>query len=541
MSIFEGLAVLATAAAIGGVIARLFKQPLLLGYAISGIILSALGFTRLANVHELLGFSGQLGVTLLLFLVGLELPISELKQVGKTAMFSGIAQVLFTFGLGTWISGSAYIGLGLAFSSTIVVVKLLTERKDLASLYGKLTVGILLVQDFVAIGAMIFLAGSGNFVLTGIKGIVLVSIFSFVVVRIMPKVTAWLGQSTELLFVGTLAWCLAVAALVSSPLIGFTAEIGGFLAGLALAGSSEHLQISARIRPLRDFFLTLFFISLGAGVSIAQISSNWLIAVLLSVFVLTLKPIVVISILLFQGYGARVAYMTGLALSQVSEFSLLLAALAIRTNQADSSILTVVSMVGIITMISSNYLSQGANKIYSLVAPFLTWMEHKKNHSLSKTPVPSGHIVMFGHNRIGNIIRPVLETLKKPLLIVDFDPEVTEKLKLISGVQSVFGDMSDEGLYESLGLTHAELVVSTVSDCDDNLLLLSFIGKSKNPPISIIVAGDTNDAQKLYSAGADLVIIPHSMGGEYLATLFENRGLNKDYIVRRGKLHAKNL
>ncbi|MDP1743403.1 MAG: cation:proton antiporter, partial [Candidatus Amesbacteria bacterium] len=305
MSIFEGLAVLAAAAAIGGAIARIFRQPLLLGYAISGIILSALGFTGLANVHELLGFSGQLGVTLLLFLVGLELPISELKQVGRTAMFSGIAQVLFTFGLGTWISGSAYIGLGLAFSSTIVVVKLLTEKKDLASLYGKLTVGILLVQDFVAIGAMIFLAGSGNFVLTGIKGIVLVSIFSFVVVRIMPKVTAWLGQSTELLFVGTLAWCLAVAALVSSPLIGFTAEIGGFLAGLALAGSTEHLQISSRIRPLRDFFLTLFFISLGAGVSLTQIGANWLIAILLSIFVLTLKPIIVIIILLFQGYGAR--------------------------------------------------------------------------------------------------------------------------------------------------------------------------------------------------------------------------------------------
>ncbi len=541
MSIFEGLAILAAAAAIGGVIARVFRQPLLLGYAISGIILSALGFTRLANIHELLGFSGQLGVTLLLFLVGLELPISELKQVGKTAMFSGIAQVLITFALGTWISGSAYLGLGLAFSSTIVVVKLLTERRDLASLYGKLTVGILLVQDFVAIGAMIFLAGSGNFVLTGIKGIVLVSIFSFVVVRIMPKVTAWLGQSTELLFVGTLAWCLAVAALVSSPLIGFTAEIGGFLAGLALAGSTEHLQISARIRPLRDFFLTLFFISLGAGVSVSQIGANWLIAILLSIFVLTLKPIVVMIILLFQGYGARVAFMTGLALSQVSEFSLLLAALAIRTNQADASILAIVSMVGIVTMIASNYLSQSSNKLYNLFAPFLTWMEHKKNHSLSKTPTPSGHIVLFGHNRIGNIIRPVLESLKKPLLIVDFDPEVTEKLKLISGVQSVFGDMSDEGLYESLGLTRAELVVSTVSDCDDNLLLLSFISKSKNPPISIVVAGDTNDAQKLYQAGADLVIIPHSMGGEYLATLFEDRGINRNYIVKRGQIHAKNL
>ena len=148
---------------------------------------------------------------------------------------------------------------------------------------------------------------------------------------------------------------------------------------------------------------------------------------------------------------------------------------------------------------------------------------------------------MFGHNRIGNIIRPVLESLKKPLLIVDFDPEVTEKLKLISGVQSVFGDMSDEGLYESLGMTRAELVVSTVSDCDDNLLLLSFISKSKNPPISIVVAGDTNDAQKLYQAGADLVIIPHSMGGEYLATLFEDRGINRNYIVKRGQIHAKNL
>lgn len=541
MSIFEGLAILAAAAALGGAIARILRQPLLLGYILSGILLSFFGYTKLANVHELLEFSGQLGVTLLLFLVGLELPLSELRQVGKTAFISGLAQVGITFALGTYISGSPYIGLGLALSSTIVVVKLLTEKKDLASLYGKITVGILLVQDFVAIVAMIFLAGSGNFLITGIKGILLVSLFTIVVVRVMPKVTSWLGQSTELLFVGTLAWCLAIAALVSSPIFGFTPEIGGFLAGLALAQSSEHLQISARIRPLRDFFLTLFFISLGVGVSLSTFGNNLIVAILLSLFVLLIKPLLVTIILLFQGYSARVSFMSGLALAQISEFSMLLAALAVRTGQAGSQTLSLVSMIGIFTLLANSYLSQAGITIYKYIGPIIGWLEHKKNHLLAKKDLPTGHIILFGHNRIGGIIRPVLETLNKPLWIVDFDPQVTENLQKIENINIVFGDMSDEDLYESLALRRAALIVSTVSDCDDNLLLLGYLKRIKNPPITIMVALDTQDANKLYSSGADLVIIPHNMGGEYLATLFEDRGLNRDYIVKRGKIHAKNL
>ncbi|MEK7163723.1 MAG: NAD-binding protein, partial [Patescibacteria group bacterium] len=337
--------------------------------------------------------------------------------------------------------------------------------------------------------------------------------------------------------VWALAWCLSVAAIVASPWVGFSPELGGFLAGLALANVSAHLQISSRIRPLRDFFLTLFFVSLGAGVTAIGFNGGWGIALALSGFVLIIKPLIVMTILLAQGYIGRVALMTAISLAQVSEFSLLIAALAVRTNQAPPEILAIMGLVGLITMIASNYGIMWSNKIYKFIAKFIPKRENK---NLNKPT--SGHIILFGHNRIGGILRPVLLSLGKPLVIVDFDPEVISRLNGSNeNLEAIYGDISDDSIYDDLLLSKAEMIISTVSDCEDNLLLLEYLNKFKNKPLVIVIALSTIDAGLLYQKGADLVVVPHSMGGEYLANLFENRGLNRDYIVKRGIAHAKSL
>lgn len=545
MPVFVGLAIIMAFAAAGGIVARVLRQPLLLGYAMVGAILAVTGIARDPQIKQLLDFSGQMGVTLLLFLVGLELPISELKNVGRPALITGIIQIILTFALGLGAARllgidtitSSFIALGLAFSSTIVVIKFLTERGDLGSLHGKLTVGILLVQDFVAIGVLIFLSGIGNPLLTIIKGAILIFLFTWVLGKLLPKIIPWVSGSTEMLFVWALAWCLSVAALVSSPWVGFSPELGGFLAGLALANVSQHLQISSRIRPLRDFFLTLFFVSLGAGVTAIGFYGGWGIALALSGFVLLIKPVIVLLTLLFQGYAGRIGFMTAISLAQVSEFSLLIAALAVRTQQAPPQILAIMGLVGLITMVASSYGIMWSNKIYKFFSKFMPKRENKNIHKST-----SGHIILFGHNRIGGILRPVLLNLGKPLVIVDFDPEVISRLQASNeNLEAIYGDISDDGIYDDLQLSKAEMIISTVSDREDNLLLLEYLSKFKSRPLVIIIAVSINDAGVLYRKGADLVVVPHSMGGEFLANLFEDRGLNRDYIRKRGLAHAKSL
>lgn len=523
MPVFTGLAIVMVLAAVGAILARLLRQPLLLGYAIVGGLLSVSGFASNPQIKELLQFCGQIGVTLLLFLVGLELPITDLKHVGKNVILAGVSQVLLTMLLGMTVSyflgwdlvSGSFIGLGLAFSSTIVVIKILTEKKDLTSLYGKLTVGLLIVQDFIAIGVLVFLSGTSNLPMTIIKGIVLVFVSTWVSSKILPKITVWLGQSPEMLFIGAIGWCLGVAAIVSSPWVGFSVELGGFLAGLALAQSSQHLQISSRVKPLRDFFLTLFFVSLGASVTLADWRTVWISVAVLSGLVLVIKPLIIMGILKVLKYSSRVAFMSAISMSQISEFSLLLAVL---TN---SHLLALMAMIGLVTMVASNYLVIFSNKIFRYL---------KFKNTSTKNETLKNHIVLIGHNRVGSLLRPVLQKLEHPLIVVDFDPSVVEELKNEQNLKVVYGDMADEDLYEDLNLKKAELIVSTVPDCEDNLLLLEYLRHDKTPPITVLLASNAWDAEALYKSGADLVVIPHSVGGEYLASVIESKGLDRERI-----------
>lgn len=263
---FSQIAVLTVTAGVFGIIAKSFKQPLLIGYLFAGIILAYFGL-----IHDADTFSGlgQVGVTLLLFLLGLEMNLSELPTIGKTALITGFGQIIFTslFGfiiatlLGYPLVPAIYISVALTFSSTIIMVKLLSEKKDLNSLYGRISVGFLLVQDFVAVVILMFLAsmseGSistvGGFYFVLLKGILLLLATWVLAKRILPKFFEKIStDSTELLFIVSIAWALGVSAFVDGPL-GFTPEIGGFLAGIALSNLPEHLQISSRTRPLRDF------------------------------------------------------------------------------------------------------------------------------------------------------------------------------------------------------------------------------------------------------------------------------------------------
>lgn len=546
MDAFSGMALVLGLAAIGGVVAKLLRQPLLLGYVIVGVGVKLFSGQLGHDLETILELSGQLGVTFLLFTVGLDLPISELKRVGRVAMATGIGQIVFTSLAGYAIIkafgysdlAAIYIAIALAFSSTIIIIKLLTEKKDLQSLYGKISVGFLLVQDFVAIGLLVFLSGLGQSGsdLTGlglvlVKGIVLVAGAVFLSVKVFPNLLLKFAKSPELLFLGSIAWCLGLAAFTSTRTIGFGIEIGGFLAGLTMANAWEHLQISSRIRPIRDFFVTFFFIWLGANLNFSNLGGLWVQVAILSVFVLIGNPLIVMVIMGLMGYKKRTSFLAGLTVAQISEFSLILIAVALKSGHVQPSVLTLVTMVGIITMTLSTYLITYGDKLYNRLSKYLNVFEKKqaKDKQITDKLKLKDHIILLGHSRTGSAIRPVLEKFGKQLVVVDFNPDIVENL-ITQGVTAIYGDIADIEIGAEINITEASLVVCTVPDMDDVKLVLEMAGKGEHRPIIICTAADSTSASELYAKGADMAIVPHNIGGEYLAHIIEHTGLDRELI-----------
>lgn len=526
--LFE-LAVVIFIAAGLGIAAKLFKQPIILAYVAAGIVVGYFSFFNLAD-KEVFRIFSDLGIMFLLFLVGLEINYASLRLVGRASAIVGLAQIIFTFAIGYLIAlffnfnylHSAYISIALTFSSTIIVVKLLSEKKDLNSLYGKISIGVLLMQDLAAILLLIFLAGvensgfaiSSNILLTILKTAVLFVLTVYLGRKILPLLFDKIAHSSELLFITSLAWVFLMATLVGK--IGFSIEIGGFLAGLALANSSENFQIAARIRSLRDFFILIFFVILGSSLMFSDFSGLLLPIIAFSLFVLIGNPLIVMIIMGILGYRKRTGFLTGVTIAQISEFSLVLAALGFKLGHLNENIVALITAVGIITIISSTYLVIHADKIFRRFFRYLDLFERKKireDNSLEKEF--NKPVILIGSHRTGASIAHNIP--KEDLLIIDFDPEIITQLKK-HGYDYLFGDISDQEIFEKSNIADSHLVISTSPDLEDNLTLLSEINKSlkdRRPKI-ILRARTEEEAKILYSSGADYVLLPHFTAGQYL-------------------------
>lgn len=528
--LFE-LAVVVLLAGVLGVVVKLLKQPVILAYLLTGIIVSAFTSFHLVSSDAFRLFS-DLGIMFLLFLVGLEINYSSLRLVGGPALMLGLAQIVLTFFAGFFIAGALgfamlpaiYLAAALTFSSTIIVVKLLSDLNDLQSLYGKLALGLLIVQDVVAIFALLALGGvqSGsagasfgwmNFGVTVLKGAVLFSAMFFLGKRAVPWLFEKIGRSQELLFLLSLAWLFVVAALVSR--VGFSIEIAGFLAGFALANSSEHFQIATKMRPLRDFFILGFFVFLGSSIGISHFAGFSVPMAALLGFVLVVKPLIVLGILYALGYRKRTNFMTGLAVSQISEFSLILVALGVKLGHIDETLAATVSVVGALSILVSSYFMTHAEKIMNALSFILRFAERKhtrETHSPSSAePKP---IILVGAHRTGQSILMALSP--KDVLVVDFDPEVTNRLRE-EGIEYLFGDMSDDETFDAARAAEAKLVISTSPKAEENELLLARIKKLPEPRPKFIARADTErEALSLYEKGADYVLLPHFTSGQYL-------------------------
>lgn len=556
--IFVELAVGLLVAVILGSIARFFRQPLILAYITAGVLISILGILKVGE-QDVLPLMASFGVIFLLFLTGVELRISDLKFIGKSAILAGIGQLVATFLAGLAITNflnfglteSIYISLALTFSSTVIVVKLLSEKKDLNSLYGQISIGILLVQDAAAILALIILSGFATpgetFTIATIstillKGLIVILLAILLNRLILPATFSYSAASPELLLITALTFCFIFAAF--TKLVGFSLEIGAFIAGVALATSPYHLAISAKIRPIRDFFVVLFFIFLGTNMVITQLGQFIIPVVVLSVFILVGTPIIVLVILGLLGHKKRTSFLTSVALAQISEFSLILVVTGLRLGHIGPEIVSLVAAVGIITITVSSYMITHSNWLYTKLAKYLDVFERKQlaEGIIIKEGNFSDHIVLVGAEQVGKDLLRFLtkKTDGGKIIVVDFNPAVIENLAA-DGINALYGDIADFELLADLNFAAAKLIISTVPDVVDNLTLVKTAKNAGFAGPIITTAYWAKDGVTLYEAGADFVLVPELAASSKVIRILAESWENLDQIRVAKPKHLEEL
>ena len=510
-----------------GIMLKLLRQPLILAYIATGVVLTVFGFLSAGN-KEVFDVFLRLGLTFLLFLVGMEINYTALRIVGRAAVTIGIGQIAFTTLLGFPIARAVgfdvaqswYLALALAFSSAIVVVRLLSERNAQNSLYGKISLGVLLVQSLAAIAALFALSGASNassflpmpILLALAKGAVLFFAIMYLGRKLIPPLLEKIAGSNELLLITSIAWCLGAAALVMKA--GFPVEIGGFLAGIAIANSSERFQIAYKIRALRDLFALVFFALLGSSLVMLNFQVIALPLIVFSLFVLIGNPLVVLLFMRLLGYVKRTSFFTGITIAQTSEFSLIFASLGLILGNIKEHTASIITAVTVVTIVASSYLILHGNSLYKFFSPVLSLFEKKRKKEEPDTGEARKQIVLIGFHRLGENIASHLR--KQDLLVVDFNPDAVRALR--NGNYSVlFGDIADENILERVGIARARLIVCTSPSLQDNLTLITAVSRFPSRPVLILRAENENDARTLYAhKETGYVIVPNLTEGQYL-------------------------
>lgn len=525
-SAFAEMAALLLAAALVGAFALALRQPLIIAFIVVGILEgpAALGWVTAADQIDLLA---KIGIALLLFVVGLKLDLRMIRTLGPLAVVTGLGQMTFSSvvgylaarGFGMDSVAALYVGAALAFSSTIIVVKLLSDKREIDALHGRTAVSVLIVQDVMVIVLLLTLTTlDAGMEATGslesaaavlAKTAALLAALGIIMRYVLPWLLHRLAASQELLVLFGIAWAVALAAVAEG--MHFSAEVGAFLAGVSLASTPYRAALGARLVSLRDFLLLFFFIDLGTGLNFEQAGAQAGAAVVLSLLVLVGKPLIIMLILGAQGYRSRTGFLTGLSLAQISEFSLILAALGVGLGHIDTETTSMITLVAVITIAVSSYLTLYAHPLYEHAGGWLTIFERRSPHaeeSADETAASQApDVIIFGLGRYGGEIARRLRERGWDLLGIDFDPYVVADGRK-QGLNVRYGDAHDPELLAHLPLRRAQWMISTAPERDVNLAFLSALRLHHYKGSVALRAHDDVDAEVLERAGADLVLAP---------------------------------
>ena len=543
------LIVLATGA---GLILSALKQPTIIAYLAAGFMAGPAGL-KLVTDPSFMSALSSFGIAFLLFLVGLELNPGRLRQLGAKAPLVALAQMTFTVAVGYALVhafglrdlAAWYVALALTFSSTIVVVKVLTERHELESLWGRITLTILLLQDLWAVAALVVLttgsatAGlpSATVALSLGRGVLLAGGLVLASRYLLPTVFAAVARTPELLFLAALSWCFVVA--LTAGAVGVSIEIGAFAAGLTLAPLPYSVEISARIRSLRDFFVTIFFIALGTQLTFTGLGQLQPLLWTLTAFVLIGNPLIVFATMVALGYRHRTSLQVGLTMGMVSEFSFVLMGLGLKLGHVTPEEVALVTTVGVITIGITTYLLAHGEAVYRWLKPLLVRLNREPEPPVGAVP-STNHVLVFGYHRLGERIVEELARLHEPVLVVDFDPTVIHRLASRS-VPALYGDMGDVDVLEHAKLDRARMVISTVPDVADNLLLLANLRHHGLTLPVYATATNWEDTEALSRAGAAYVIFPHYLSGEHFSLMLRDLARKPARLERERTSHLAAL
>lgn len=534
-------------------IMRLIRQPLILGYILSGLIVgpSALDLIHSTEVFD--AFS-TIGIALLLFIIGLGMHVGELRRLGKP-IFVAASSVLLTVGTLGFVATSLMgfsrteaiiTAFALFFSSTIIIVKILSDKKETGRLHGHIAVGVILLDDLVATLALLFVVASESGGLTAmeigmlfLKGVALLSALFLFSAKVLKHLTKLMATSQELLFLFALAWGFGVAMLFEY--VGFSIEIGALFAGVALAGLHYTQEIASRLKPLRDFFVVLFFITLGQSLQLSNLAAGLVPALVLTGIVMVLKPFAIITSLGILRYPKRVAFKAGINLSQISEFSIILVLLAFSSGLVGERLSAVITLVAIFTITASTYLMYYDNQLFTLFDKIkLRLFEREALHQdkmKAKHHIP---LVLFGYHKGGHEFINAFKQMDKRYLVVDYNPSVIDLLER-QNIPHIYGDATDLELLEEIGIKHAKLVISTMTEYEATAVLVSNVRRMNPDAVIVCHADNQTEALQLYEHGATYVMIPHHIGSVKVSSFIKDKGLNKREFEDFRSKHVGNL
>ncbi len=544
ISVFYEVAALLVLATVVGLIGVLLRQPLIVSFIAVGI-LAGPSMLDIARSDEQINLLAELGIAVLLFLVGLKLDVKLVRTLGAVALTTGLGQVAFTsiigfligLALGLGVVTSLYVAVALTFSSTIIIVKLLSDKREIDSLHGRVALGFLIVQDLVVVLAMLVMSAIG----AGAQGdsaildvllvfaygaLMLVAVGLFIRYVAEPLVER-LARAPELLVCFAIGWAALLAA--AGDYLGFSKELGGLLAGVSLASTPFREALAARLAPLRDFLLLFFFIALGAGLDLSLLDQQIPLAIVFSLFVLIGNPLIVLVIMGTMGYRKRTGFLAGLTVAQISEFSLIFAAVGVSLGHIGGDTLGLITLVGLITISLSTYMITYSHHLYGWLEPFLGWSERRNTprEVVGDPEHTRGHydVLLFGLGRYGSAIARRLAQHGVSVLGVDFNPTVAKQMRQ-EGFHVAYGDATDPEFVASLPLAEVKWVVSAVPEHDTGIThedaRLGLIDALRNAGFAgrtAVTAHREAGAALLTDRGADLILQPFRDAADQAAQL----------------------
>jgi Kef-type K+ transport system membrane component KefB len=527
-------------AAILGHVARLLRQPLLLGYIAGGILLSPqMGFGLVTNADSIELIS-EIGLILLLFIIGLEIDLRELQRLGRSMLALGVGQFVINALLGlaffAWLGyrvtegrfDLVYLAIVMSLSSTLIVVKLLREKFELKLLSGRLTLGVLVVQD---VWAILFMAVQPSLAEPGVLriaqsiagGAVLVGVAFLASRYILAPLLEASARRPELVLISSVAWCFGIAGVANQ--LGLSREMGALIAGVSISAFPYGADVISKVTGVRDFFVTLFFVALGLKVPVP--SGDVLgQALLIVAFVLVSRALSVVPTAYLLGDGLYAGTVTALNLAQISEFSLVILTLGTGYGHVSEQVSAVVLTAMILTSLLSPYLITGNDGIARwLLRPF-----GRPRAGGAAAPDadarPTRDIVLLGHFRIAQAVLDLVEAraphIKERITLVDYDANRAHAV-LARGFRWEYGDLANPDALEHLGIEDARIVVTTISDTFlKGISTRRLVGNLRRlaPRAVIVMTGEERtDMEDLLRAGADHVLIPGEITGERILEL----------------------